>query len=539
MFLGFACNEPEAGVVKLFIRTNQVGYLPNDFKQAVVFSASDLAGKSYAIVNNASNRTVTEGVLGNVVGEWGNFKYQYNVNFSNVRTPGNYRIEVEKTKSYSFAIGDNVYKGITDSLLTFLRVQRCGPTNPHLHGLCHNYDSPRVEGDPGAGSVDVTGGWHDAGDYTKFLSTIAGTTYLLLFTYEFDREAAEYDGNGNQTPDILEEARVGIDWLLRANYSGTKLISQVQDLRDHSVGWRKPEEDPLQYDRPAFLGEGKNLIGMFTAALALGSKIWKERFYDEEFSTRLKNVAENVYKSYPSAPDVDKNPSGMYQEKGFAGKLALGAVELYTITKNPQYLSDATALATTAGSDYWWSFGDMNALAHYRIAQYKPEYSRYIQNNLIAFETNRSKSIYGEGTAFSWGTTNTFLGITLQAMLYKKLTGNRDYNPLMVAQRDYVLGNNPWGVSFIYNIGSRFTRYFHSQIAYFNGGYFPGGVAAGPAPQEVLKNYTIQRENTSYDQFNSVDVRYYDDRNDYITNEPTTMTNATAIFVFTHMKKMF
>ena len=134
--------------------------------------------------------------------------------------------------------------------------------------------------------------------------------------------------------------------------------------------------------------------------------------------------------------------------------------------------------------------------------------------------------------AFTWGTTNSFLGVALQQILYKKLTSDDSFDSLAIYQRDYVLGRNPWGLSFIYNIGSKFPQYLHSQIAFFNNGYIPGAVTAGPAPDAVLKNYDIKRENFQYDLFNSRDAKYFDDTSDYITNEPTIVGNATAIFVF-------
>ncbi|MBK6912731.1 MAG: glycoside hydrolase family 9 protein [Ignavibacteriales bacterium] len=146
---------------------------------------------------------------------------------------------------------------MVDSLMLFLKVQRCGPTNPFLHQPCHLSDVSAVIGDSTVVSIDVTGGWHDAGDYIKFFSTAAYTTYMLLFAYEFDEEKFNFDNNGNSVPDILEEARIGLDWLLRCNYAPGKIITQVQDLDDHKLIWRMPEDDSLMFDRPGFYGIGK------------------------------------------------------------------------------------------------------------------------------------------------------------------------------------------------------------------------------------------------------------------------------------------
>lgn len=522
--------------VELFIRVNQVGFLPNDIKTAIVFSNQDLSNKNFKVINQNSKKEVFSDRLIINKGIWGNFKNHYSIDFSKVQSNGEYYLEIDGAKSFQFSISKNVYNGIVDSLLLYLRVQRCGPTNPLLHDVCHLYDSPRVENDKEAGVVDVTGGWHDAGDYIKFFSTTAYTTYLLLFSYEFDPNKFQTDNDKSGAPDILEEARVGIDWLLRANYADGKFINQVQDMRDHEQGFRMPENDQLKFDRPAFSGIGKNQIGMYSAVMSLAAKIWKEKFHDKDYADKCLSAAEKIYKYRNSVADVDIVPSGMYQDSRFWGKLALGAIELYNVTKNKAYLSDAVLFADSAKSDYWWSWGDINALAHYKLAKVYPRFRNYILNNLVSFKNVMNNSVFGEGAAFTWGTTNTLLGVALQAILYSKIFKTNDFDSLIIFQRDYILGKNPWGTTFISNIGTVYPKNFHSQIPYFNGGYLPGAVSAGPTPEVILKNYNITRTSRRFDQFNSNETKFYDDIADYVTNEPTIGSNATAIFVLSYFQ---
>jgi endoglucanase len=151
---------------------------------------------------------------------------------------------------------------------------------------------------------------------------------------------------------------------------------------------------------------------------------------------------------------------------------------------------------------------------------------------LLTQINHSNKELFNEGLDYSWGTTNTFLGISLQSLLYKKLTGSNEFDSLAIFQRDYVLGKNPWGISFIYNIGTKSSKNLHSQVAFFNKGYLPGGLSAGPAPATILEKYKINHSDKSFSQFNSDMVKYYDDRMDFITNEPTIVGNATALFVF-------
>ncbi len=417
--------------------------------------------------------------------------------------------------------------------MLFFKEQRCGPTNPILHGPCHLSDVARLSGDKEhPGGTDLTGGWHDAGDYIKFLSTSAYTTYMLIFSYEFDKTKFGFDNDKNGVPDVLDEAKIGLDWLLRCNYSKYKLVTQVQDLRDHSVGWRLPDKDSLQYDRVGIVGIGKNQIGLYAAVMALGYKVWSEKFSEKDFADKCLKAAENLYSIRNQVPDIDTSTSGYYQDNQYWGKLALGAVELYNATKKFEYFNDAVTYGDSAGSDYWWSYGNINALADYRIAQLVPRFSKYILNNLISFNSRMDTSLFGEALPYSWGSTNAFLGAALQAILYKKLTNSSAFDSLAVLQRDYVLGRNPWGISFIYNIGSRFPEHLHSQVAYFNNGYLPGAMSAGPAPEAILKNYKIEDNRHTYDNFNTPTVKYFDDNRNYITNEPTITGNATAVFVY-------
>ena len=516
----------------IFIRTNQVGFLPQDVKTAVVLSKSNLNGKQFFVVENKSNEIKFEGSVNDSPSVYGNFNYCYQIDFSSLSSIGKYKIKLSDSESYPFQIGDLIFNDVRDSLSLFFKAQRCGPTNPILHKPCHLSDAAKIIGYKDSTARDLTGGWHDAGDYIKFLKTTALTTYLLLFSYEFDSQKFGYDLDKNDVPDILEEAKVGIDWLLRCNIDNQNLVSQVQNETDHNIGWRLPENDSLQFERPAFVSMGKNTIGIYSATLALASKIWKEKFYENEFAAKCLLTAEKFYSIRNQVQDIDSTYSNHYPEKDFNGKLALAAVELFNSTSNQKYLDEAIEYGTKAGSDYWWSAGDINSLADYKIAHYNPDFAKYIFQNLKHFKNTSDSSFQREGLAYSWGTTNTLLGVSLQSILYKRLTGTTEFDSLSIFQRDYILGRNPWGVSFIYNIGSNFSKHLHSQVAFFNGGYFPGALTAGPAPTKLLNNYKIRRMNNEYDEFNTDSIKYYDDRFDYITNEPTIIGNATALFVF-------
>lgn len=506
--------------------------MPNDYKSAVILSTKNIINQKFSIVDAISNNIVLENNITDSLRSYGDFKFCYQIDFTSLNVYGNYKIKVNDIESYPFKIEKDLFSAIRDSLSLFFKVQRCGPTNPFLHKTCHLSDSYKLIGYKDSSSKDLTGGWHDAGDYIKFLKTTAYTTYMLLFSYEFDKNKFNYDLNKNEIPDILEEAKIGIDWLLRCNVNNESLVTQVQNKNDHNVGWRLPEEDSLQYFRPAYVSLSKNNIGYYTAVLALASKIWKEKFYDDQFANKCLSIAESFFKLRNSAIDFDTTVSSSYPDNDFNGKLALASIELYELTNKNEYLDLAFDYAEKAGSDYWWSVGQINSLAHFKISKYDKNYTKFIEQNLRHSINHSNKKTFSEALDYSWGTTNAFLGIVLQGILYKKLTNSTEFDSLIIFQRDYLLGRNPWGVSFIYNIGQNSVKNLHSQIAFFNGGYLPGGVSAGPAPKSLLNKYKILRSNFSTTAFNSDESEFYDDKNDYICNEPTISTNATALFVF-------
>jgi len=517
----------------IYIRTNQLAFLPEDSKSAVVMANRNLTGKTFYIVDKKNNKNVYKSKINSLFERYGRFKYTAKLDFSSLNQKGEYYIKIGKTKSYPFFIGTGKYDKIVKSLLEFFKIQRCGYTNPKMHKTCHIADATSLieNGKKINEQIDVTGGWHDAGDYVKFLNTTAYSTYMLLFAYEYNKKFFSFDLNKNNVPDILDEAKIGLDWLLRCQYKN-KLVVQVQDLRDHTVGWRMPENDTLRFSRPAFIDIGKNLIGIYSASLALAAKIWQEDILYPDYAQKCIKTAEKYFRLAKTAPDIAKAGSGMYVDSGFEGKLALGAVELYRVTRKLIYLKKAKEMAAKAGADGWWSWGNINSLAHYRISRFDRAYLHYLRVNLEGFLKMSKTNLFGEGAAYSWGTNNTLLGVSLQNILYTKRTGSREFEKLSLLQRDYVLGRNPWGISFFYKIGKNYSRNFHHQVAFLSKRGLPGGFAAGPVKKELLKSYSIPfAKKDRLAKFQTDFCYYRDDKNDYISNEPTITAAATAIFV--------
>ncbi len=519
----------------IFIRVNQLGFYPGEIKTAVILSDKNLTGKRFFLVDKIGNVQVFSDFIKKKLNKYADFNFVYEIDFSDFKDTGKFFIRIGNSVSPEFTITQTVYDSLPSKLLTFFKVQRCGYTDPLMHEVCHIADVTEVidGGRKIKEKFDVTGGWHDAGDYTKFLNTTAFSTYMLLFAYDFAPDKFSFDENKNGVPDILEEAKIGLDWLLRANYRNEKFITQVQNEKDQSVGWRLPERDPLQFDRPGFVGVGKNLIGIYTAALALGARIWRETINFPDFADRLESTAKTFYDLFDKVPDIDTTGTGFYIDKHYEGKMALGSIEMYLLTKNGRYFDNALEFARKAGPEAWWGWGNVAAIADYRIAKIKPEFVEFIEKSLEQFAQHSNSQTFGECVDLYWGSNLNLLGAPLMNILYKDLTGEKRFDKISVYNRDFILGRNPWGISFIYDEGSNYTRHFHHQIAYFNKGKLPGGVTGGPVMKSVYGDVKIEYSGKdSLSRFQTEKCFYRDDKNDYICNEPTISTNATAIFVF-------
>ena len=305
------------------VRPNQIGYLTRDKKVAVAFSNSPVCG-NFSLIETATNRVVhTDQIAKSQSRGWETFAHYYGLDFGAVRAPGRYRLKIDQTGELSrpFTIGDAAYGNAVEELLRFMRQQRCG-YNPLLDCVCHQRDGRTAYGPMPPGTfVEATGGWHDAGDQLKYLLTGSNATGQMLLAYEF--EPAKFDDRvdrlghslPNGVPDVLDEARWGLEWLLKMHPKPNELFHQVADDRDHN-GWKLPDEDSSDYGwgpnsyrvlyfadgKPQGLGEHKskatgiaNLAGRDAAAMAAAHRIWKRDLADAEFAAQCLRAAQEVY----------------------------------------------------------------------------------------------------------------------------------------------------------------------------------------------------------------------------------------------------
>jgi hypothetical protein len=296
------------------IRVNQVGYLPDAPKVAVMCALdADRAKQSVDFVMRDERDRVVVTRRAAPAGPFGPCRETWRLDFTAVRAAGRYVIDANGVKSPAIRVGATVYDGGADTLLYYMRQQRSG-FNPFFKDSVQKLDGFVVNDTGGVVKFEpVSGGWADASDYLQYVATSATATYHLLMAYRDHRGAFadEFLANGlpgkNGVPDVLDEARHGLAWLVRMYPNDREMYNQIGDDRDHAYldllttdssdyGWGKGKERPVYActGRPQGLFRGKNrstglasTAGKYASAFALAARL-DERALSPQSTRRIR-----------------------------------------------------------------------------------------------------------------------------------------------------------------------------------------------------------------------------------------------------------
>ncbi|MBA3947526.1 MAG: glycoside hydrolase family 9 protein [Herpetosiphonaceae bacterium] len=411
-----------------FIRVNQIGYITNGPKQALLMASTPENGAIVKLVD-ATGSTTWSGALGPKQGAWSSaFPYVYLLDFSTADVTGAYTLQVAgplNAASPRFRIdsGANLYRALLPNALFFYKAQRDGPNvDPsvmqrkpsHLtDAQATLYQPPvyfngRLQGNltPIGGPLDVTGGWFDAGDYLKFVQTASYVDAAMLFGV---REHPDLLGSG--AADFASEARFGLDWLLKMWDDQTQTLSYqvgIGDGNNHIVAdhdvWRLPQVDdqlPVQPGdanyyikyRPVFRAGvpgspvSPNLAGRLSASFGLCFQLF--HLSDPAYAQRCLIAGEHLLdlaQTTQVGQLTTASPHDYYPETEWRDDLELGATELYLATASgplppgvphadPEYYLQLAAHWAAAyihgpndGTDAL-NLYDTSGLAHYELAR--------------------------------------------------------------------------------------------------------------------------------------------------------------------------
>lgn len=614
LFLSVFCISMYIHSIDAWIRINQLGYLPDARKKAVFISESPQTITQFTIHDALTNQ-----LLGtfNTVNSWGEFnlyKNTYILDFSGFKQQGAFYIKAGLIYSPTIFINKNIYLGTADFLLNYMRQQRCG-NNPSLNAVCHQFDGYEVYGDevkpeevkplptpekktvvtrsvasrsakavvpeplpepPKPKFVDVRGGWHDASDYLQYGTTSANAVYQMLFAYRMnptafaDQYNAEGKPGGNGIPDVLDEAKWGLDWLLRMYPEKEVLYHQIADDRDHA-SFRLPVNDSVDYGwgagtgRPVYRATGKaqglfknqnrstgiaSIAGKYASAFALGAELL--RSFDGKYADSLEIKAVEAYEYGKKYPGVCQTAPGkspyFYEEDNWVDDMELAAAQLYRLTYKSSYLNEAAGFgrmepvtpwmcSDTARHYQWYPF--LN-LGHYLLSnvenpRFHKEFLQNMLNGIQRVSLRASENPFNMGVPFIWCSNNLVTAMATQCRLYRTMTNDSTYLDMEISMVDWLFGCNPWGTSMIVGLPEIGDTPTDPHSALWHKHRIPvlGGLVDGPVYKSIFKSQigVHLTKPDVYKQFQSDWAVYHDDYADYSTNEPTMDGTASLTYL--------
>ncbi|MDH6703404.1 endoglucanase [Kitasatospora sp. MAA19] len=460
------------------------------------------------------------------------------------------------------------------------------------------YDTPAYDADekvllaplkPVDGPVDVSGGWNDAGDFLKFTHTASYSTASLLLA----QRTVPVGGK-----ELATESRHGLDWLdkmwddeSRTLYVQVGLGKGDTDdgsgkiRSDHDI-WRLPEaDDALQVKpgdpnylikhRPVFRAAppGKpispNLAGRVAATFALAAQLDAADNPDRARAELEK--AAHVYELANTAPGdqlVTAFPHGFYPEASWQDDMEFGASELALAG---QALGDNRAAGWIKQAGHWakqyidsdtkgtLGLGDVSALAHADLAKllnYGAPSTEVTSSQLVADlkrqlddgSSRAARDPFRAGAVYTdFDSVPHTFGLAATAQLYHRVTGDSRYDAFATQQRNWTLGANAWGSSFVIGAGTTFPHCPEHQAANLagdldgDGDILLGGVVNGPNAAAKLKDLnsfpTMRKCPTNQgNPFAAFDGRgsgYLDHVGAWQTVESADDFTATALLAFT------
>lgn len=500
------------------------------------------------------------------MGAYGPFQQTWRLNFSSYTKPGTYYLQAGNTRSPFFRINKDVYDGAADFCLRYMRQQRSG-FNPFLNDSCHMYDGFTLYGPmPDSTFVPVTGGWHDASDYLQYATTSANATaHLLMAWRDFpsvftDSHAANGLSGSNGIADVLDEAKWGLDWLLKMHPRDEWMFNQIADDRDHA-GMRIPGLDSMYgrgYERPVYFISGEPQVrgkfmnnttgtsstaGKFASAFAIASGIYKG--IDKGFSDLLQYKAGTAYKFALRKPGVTQTASVkspyIYAEDNWVDDMEFAAATLHRNEEALYYARQEPVTpwlgADTAKHYQWYPFIN---LGHYELGRnlkgtQRDAIIQYYRTGIARVWNKAKTNAFYRGIPFIWCSNNLTTSFAIQCYWYRQFTNDKQFRELEQANFDWLFGCNPWGTSMVYGLPANGDTPVdpHAAFTHIMKAPIDGGLVDGPVYGNIYNNLIgIQLNNPdSYAPFQSQLAVYHDDYGDYSTNEPTMDGTASLIYL--------
>ncbi len=528
----YASSRPYAPSINI----NQVGYRTDAEKIAVFRDVTDQT--EFKVVNADTKEAVYTGKLENKKENSTADEINWTGDFSSVKTAGKYYISCEGLDdSYTFEIGGKVYSDLIEDSVRMLYLQRCGveiEDEKFGHAACHTKEAT-IYGT--SDKIDVCGGWHDAGDYGRYVVPAAKTIADLLYAYQAAPDLYGDNTNipesGNGVPDILDEARFELEWMMKMQASDGGAYHKVSCETFPGYVMPTKETAPL-----IVTPVSSTATADFCASMALAAEFYEK--YDKDFAKKCMDAAEKSWAWLEANPDfLFTNPkdivTGDYGDKTDKDERYWAAVQMYRATGDQKYISGVSKAYT--GLD-WSTVGDYGNIAILTMKDadknsdlYKKAYSAVISQADSMVKTINDSSYGSALTKYNWGSNMTIANAGIILGLANELTGQESYFNAANSELGYLLGINPVGTCFVSGYGTVSPEHPHHRPSMVVGHAMKGMLAGGV--NQNLEDSAAK----AYCRDLPAAKCYIDNSESYSTNEITIYWNSPLTYLLSLTEK--
>jgi len=539
----------------LQIKVDQVGYLPESQKVALVTATAS----SFEVKRVSDNVSVFKGELSPPNHDADTGDAVQIADFSKLKEPGKYYLDVPGVgKSWTFSIHREAFARTYYMAMRAFYGQRCGtavdlgPEYPgYAHPACHLKGEFHASSGK-QGERDNAGGWHDAGDYGRYVVNSGISTGTALWTWEiFGPKLKDIKLNipetGNGTPDILNEARWNLEWMLKMQDSDGG--AWQKQTSEHFPGFVMPEEDTLPSE---VIGTGQQpykstcATADLAAVAAIAARVYLA--FDRKFAAKNLEAARQAWLWTEKFPNVTfKNPQGIstgeYGDSSCSDERLWAAAELwrttgekgyndYFINHYPDYLRALDATSPEGWKDvapmgmWTYALGSGKATDEKVVAEIR---QRTAQAARAIVERTRQNPyrVSLRANDYVWGSNGVAAAYGVELLVASVLTPDAAFREAAMDNLHYLLGRNTFSLSWVTQVGDHPYRHPHHRPsgADKNAEPWPGLLSGGP--NAGRQDAVLQKLPADV----APAKAYADDEGSYASNEIAINWQASLVFL--------
>lgn len=463
---------------------NQIGYLPGDQKTAFISGKCKGSAEEFIVRERSSGKDVFTGKLYPASDDKAVGEPIFKGDFSALNADGEYIVCINGSESFPFRISLNIYDKVCDSALQYFNDSRCGQGKCHT-GTAEIYGTKEKK--------NVQGGWHDAGDYGRYVIAGAKAVMDLLLAYR------QTDGKFTKF-DVPGEARFELEWMLQLQREDGGVYHKISCY--NFCGFIMPEEEK---DQLVIAPVSTGATADFAGCLAYASAFYKDT--DPVFAKKLFEAAIKA-QNYLFAHDDELyiNPpeitTGGYGDSDVSDERYFSLCSLWAVTGDENYLKHALKIREekkkeVPDSEHPWRGGWREEFGWSCVAGYGTEILlenadkldkknlEEIRKDIIlqaekTLETSRRSAFGYCSKSISWGSNGAICDSAHLMMIAYDITKRKEFFIAAKEQIDYILGCNPLNCCYVTGAGSKSPVNPHHRPSGAKGNVYEGMLVGGP-----------------------------------------------------------